>query len=425
MEKTLFEKIGAYLSNHFELFIYVNASLAALLILTFVAVKLNDAGVRTFFHATVRKVLCAIIIVGQIVFFTLLIHLYWKNYQRPAPELEFTENIIATTRWVKDDLRVHFIDNNILRSVKINGQDREDVFQASEPIKEYYFSPDGAYLLILTQNDLFLIDRGTKKDRHIDSLKKAGTQEDQEGKEPVSGSIGGVQWAPDSQRFIYEIAHWSKYATQDNVYIYTIKDQSKRSIKSPTRRISSLYWGRNDSNLYFLRHEFQDPSVHSSAFEVRVFRVSLETLTPEFVTQIPFEEFSVPIESLNIRGIEFFFDGAKLSFGRPIREDQKISEKGSLIGVDGEDYLYFVRTKWFRKRLFRIPREIKEANASRYHYKGGDLVINHIRWIPGGRYVIMEHKYWGVLILEPSTGKIGVLIQANGRAFGWYQRDGV
>ncbi len=86
--------------------------------------------------------------------------------------------------------------------------------------------------------------------------------------------------------------------------------------------------------------------------------------------------------------------------------------------------MYTTKTRWFRKRLFRIPREINKEDMTRYHYKGGDLVIDHIRWIPGGRYVIMEHKYWGVLILEPSTGRIGSLIQAHGRAFGWYQRDG-
>jgi len=415
MVKTLFEKIIIYFGNHFEFFVYASGSLAALFFVTFIAVKLSDDKARKIFHSSFRKLLCAIIIGGQVVFFVLLISLYWKNYQRPAPKLDIAENIIGTTHWVKGGLRVYFIDSDILRSVKINGQDKEDVFQASEPIKEYYFSPDGAYLLILTQNDLFLFDRDTKKDRHIDSLKKAGTQEDQEEKESVGGSIGGVQWAPDSQRFIYEIARWSKYATQDNVYIYTIKDQSKRSIKSPTRRISSIYWGRNDGNLYFLRHKAQDPSVHSSAFEVRVFRVSLATLTPEFVTQIPFDDFSVPIENLNFRGIEFFFGGAKLSFGRSIREDQKVSEKGSLIGIDEEDYLYFVKGKWFRKRLLRIPREI--------NVKSTLPRVDHIRWIPGGRYVIMEHKYWGVLILEPSTGKIGLLIQANGRAFGWYQRD--
>lgn len=423
MEKTFFEKIVTFLSNHFEFLIYINVSLAVLLILVFVAVKLSDIKARKFLHAAIRGVLYTVIIVGQITFFTILGYLYWKNYQKPVPEIEFTENITATTHWVKGNLRIYFINDNILRSVKINGQDKEDVFQANKPIKEYYFSPDGFYLLVLTQNDLFLVDRASKKDWHIDSLNRTDMEKNKEEKGSVDGSISGIQWAPDSQKFVYEISRWSKYATQDNVYIYTIKGRSKRSIKSPTRRISSLYWGRHDNHLYFLRHEAQDPSIHFSAFEVKVFRIPLATLTPELVAQIPFEKFSVPIESLNLRGIELFFGGAKLSFGRPGGEDQMVSEKGAVIGVDEDDYLYAVNTKWFRKRLFRIPREISDGSTTRYHYKGGDLVIDHIRWIPGGRYVVMEHKYWGVLILEPSTGKIGSLIQAHGRAFGWYQRS--
>jgi len=425
MEETLIEKIVTFLSDHFELLIFVNVSLAAMFILVFVAVKLSDPRTRKFFHATFRGTLFAIIIGGQIIFFAGLGHLYWKNYQKPAPRLELTENIIATTHWVNDDTRIYFIDDNALRSIEINGKGLKDVFQASEPVKEYFFSPDGAYILILTQNDLFLIDRETNHDQLIESLKKPNAQKGTEEKGSVSGSIGGVQWAPDSQKFVYEVARWSKVSAQDNVYVYTLKDQAKRSIKSSTRRISSLYWGREDDNLYFLRHEARDPSVSSSPFEVTVFRVPTSTLVPELVTQIPFEKFSVPIEGLDIRGIKLYFDGAKLSFGRITREDQAVSENGSLIGVDEEDYLYFVNTKWFRRRLFKIPREVKDGDTARYHYKGGDLVIDDIRWVPGGRYVIMEHKYWGILVLEPSTGKIGLLIQAKGRAFGWYQHRGI
>ena len=75
MEKTLFEKIVAYLSNYFELFIYVNASLAALFFAVFVAVKLSDPTARKLFHSTVRNVLFTIIIGGQVIFFMLLVNL--------------------------------------------------------------------------------------------------------------------------------------------------------------------------------------------------------------------------------------------------------------------------------------------------------------------------------------------------------------
>lgn len=191
-------------------------------------------------------------------------------------------------------------------------------------------------------------------------------------------------------------------------------------IQSPTRHISSLYWDQQGNNLYYLHHEAKDTSLHVSAFEVKVFRIPLITLVPELVTQIPFEKASIPIDNLSIRGIDLFLEGDKFSFGRPGRESYLISEEGSSVGIDEDDYLYFISMKWFRKRLYRIPRQ-PDTDDSRYQYKGGHLVVDHIRWIPGGRYVIMEHKQWGVLILEPSTRKAGLLIRARGHAFGWYQ----
>jgi len=98
-----------------------------------------------------------------------------------------------------------------------------------------------------------------------------------------------------------------------------------------------------------------------------------------------------------------------------------MSAKGNSIGIDAEDYLFYVPSKWFRKRLFKVPRELRYTEIPRHQYRGGDLVIDHIRWLPGDRYVIMEHRYLGVLILDPKTGKVGYLLQAHGNTFGWYQ----
>ncbi|MCK5178180.1 MAG: hypothetical protein KAR32_01515, partial [Candidatus Omnitrophica bacterium] len=205
-------------------------------------------------------------------------------------------------------------------------------------------------------------------------------------------------------------------------YLYDLQEKKKRMVKSPARRISSLYWDKQSDHLYYLYHEAKDPSRDVSAYEVTVFRIPLATLIPELIVRIPFKDASVPIENLNLRGIDLFLSGDKLSFGGQGRENDLVSEKGASLGIDKNDYLYFVSLKWFRKRLYKIPREPRAADIPRYQYKGGDLVIDHIRWVPGGRYVIMEHRYWGVLILEPSTGKIGILVHARGHTFGWHER---
>jgi hypothetical protein len=303
----------------------------------------------------------------------------------------------------------------------VNDQDSRDVFLAKDPIKEYHFSPDGKYLLVLTQRELFLLDRKTKQPQRIDTLQAATAPESQDKETEIKGSISGIQWAPDSRKFVYEIARWSQFAAQGGVYLFDLREQKKKMIQSPSRSLSSLYWDRQGENLYHFYHEAQDASEKTSSFEVKVFRIPVTTLVPELIVRIPFAEASVPVENLHLRGINLFLEEGHLSFGRPGQENGLVSERGSTLGIDENDYLYFVNNKWFRKRLYKIPRDPKITDIARYQYRGGDLVIGGIRWIPGGRYVIMEHKYWGVLILEPLSGKVGLLIRANGHTFGWYQ----
>jgi len=421
MDNPIFNKIITFTSDHFELMIYVSGYLILIIVLVAVAVKLRDYSLRKFLLSTVQGILFTGIIGGQIMLFVILGYLYWKNYEKPAPQLHLTKDMSATTHWVKDDVTIYFIDENTLRSIKINGKDSDEVFKSDSPIKQYHFSPNGKYIIIVTQMDLTLVNRKTLKNRLIDTLKHPDAYQQSGDENTIQGSISGIQWSPDSDRFCYEIARWSKFGSQDNIFIYSINDETKRSIKSPMRRISSVYWGDKGENLYYLRHEARDPSLNSSAFEIKIFRIPLITLTPELIAQIPFENMSVPFENLKIRGINLFLGGSKLSFSLTHQKDHLISENGSSIGLDDDDYLYFTNSKWFRRRLFKIPREAAIGDVARYQYKGGDLIIDHIRWIPGGRYVIMDHKYWGVLILEPSTGRFGVLIEASGRAFGWYE----
>jgi hypothetical protein len=408
------------LSNYFELFVYVDGCVLVLFLIGYAALKLRDVDFKKFLCAAFRGTLYGIIVIGQIIFLISFGYLYWKNYHRPAPELQLSHNVLAVTQWVKSDLTVYFIDGHLLKSIKVNGRDAEDVFRADDPVKEYHFSPDGRYLLIATQYDLALLRRDTKEQWRIDTVKPSSVGREVE-KEGVKGAISGIQWSPDSRKFLYEVSRWSRFATQDNVYIYTVEGREKKSIQSPARRVSSLYWDKQGETIYYLRHEARDTTVYSAAFEVNVFRIPLTTLVPEDVVQISYDKSSVPLENLMIRGIDLFLDAPRFSFGRSAKENHLVSEKGPSVSIDEQDNLYFINSRWFRKRLFKIPREQNIGDMPRYQYKGGGLVIDHIRWIPGGRYVIMEHKYWGVIILEPSSRKIGLLVKAHGHSFGWYQ----
>lgn len=404
---------------------YVSVSLAALTLIVIIAVNLRYVSKKKLFRNAARGIMSAIIIAGQIVMFAILIRLYWINYRKPAPELHISSKMSAGTFWVKDNSPIYFIDGDMLRSIRINGKDSKVIVAADNPVKEYHFSPDGRFIAVLTQNDLYLYNVLTEDSRKIETLVSGNESAQINQEEALRGSISGIQWSPDSRHFVYEIARWSKFSNQDNVYIYSIHDETKKSVNSPTRRISSLYWGQDGKNLYYLRHEAQDTSINPLSYEAWVFKIPLTTLVPEMVTQIPQDKAQAPIENLRLRGINLFVDGPKLSFGGTPRDDFRVSSSGATVGIDEEDYLYFISHKWFRKRLFKIPREARITQLPRHQYQGGELVVDHIRWIPGGKYIIMEHIYWGVLILEPSTGRLGLLIQAKGRDFGWYEESEV
>lgn len=81
------------------------------------------------------------------------------------------------------------------------------------------------------------------------------------------------------------------------------------------------------------------------------------------------------------------------------------SPKGKKLGLNEERCLYYQNYQGGRKNLFCL------------RYDG--LYLTHLRWIPSERYVIMTYGPLGILVLDPTSGEVGQLI--NGQAFGWYK----
>ncbi len=407
-------EIISHLSNYFEIFFWLVMGLTIVFGLFWILLRIREINLRVLFRTVIQNILFFVFAVGQLFLLLIVGYLFWLNYYHPAPTVQFPEDVFADTSWVKDDLQIYFIDDNRLQSVQVNGRNKQDVLIAADPVKEYHFSPDGKYLLVATALEIYLIERNSGERQLVDSWKLPG--EDGEWK----GAIGGIRWAPDSRHFCYEMARWSSFSSQNQLYIYDIQDKQKRMLRSPSRRISSLYWDRDGQNLYYVEREAKDTSVHAYAFDVNVFRIPLTSLQPEFVTRIPFEQAGMPVRNLTARGIDLFLEADALSFSLATVKDDLISDKGKFLGIDDEDHLYYVPRKWFRTRLLRIQREVRPSDIARHAYKGGDLTIAQIRWIPGGRYAIILHRYLGLLVMEPETGKIGLLIAARENAFGWY-----
>ncbi len=476
------QTIFNFFSNHFELILYINLACIVVGFLLFIAVQFSDAAFRSRVYALAANVFVVSVITAQGSMMFLSLCVYWANYQPSVKEKKFVDQIILTTQWAQLDTPLYYIQADTLRSMTVGDRQEKEIFKAKNPLREYHFSPNGKYLLAVGLKELYLVDIQAQKFETIDSLfleEPASPPIETEGEvsksHPPRGAIHGVRWAPDSQKFCYETSLWTPFSSQERIYVYSIPDQRKIEIKSPARRISSLYWDQQGDNLYYLYNEAKDTSVSSYSYEIKIFRIPVEkegkffvSPSPQFAASILSDQSSLPLDNLKVRGIEFFLKGDELSFERSTHKslfaapslkfepsvdlsradpsrlayrfwkkgkdflnsfvsiDSPIimsvaSERGKALGIDQDDYLYYIHNQWFRKRLFKIPREPLISEAPRYPYKGGEPVIYNIRWLPGGRYVILEHKYMGVFILDPYSGKIGNIVGLQGEAIGWFE----
>ena len=138
--------------------------------------------------------------------------------------------------------------------------------------------------------------------------------------------------------------------------------------------------------------------------------------------EIPYDSTDFPKDALELRGINLFMKTDLLSYGGEGEREQLVAENGRRVGIDAEDNFYFINEKWFKQRLFKLRRQpqVAQEGFQRHQYRGGDLEIYGIRWLPGGKYILMEHRDLGVLILDPARNKIGQPMLKRGKNFGWH-----
>jgi hypothetical protein len=212
-------------------------------------------------------------------------------------------------------------------------------------------------------------------------------------------------------------------ASQENWFVYDIVKKEKRPILSPGLSLGFLLWDKSGQNLYYPWFQTMD-STSANPYVVKLYKIPVDTLKPELALEFGFSEPQLTPDHLADRGINLDFSVDKWSFGRDAKaEYTSRSAKGTLISIDDQDTLYYVPSHWWQKRLYQIPRVPVESDIERYQYKGGQLAVQHLRWLPSGRYVIMEHYFFGILILDPQTGKLGILDNQRGNTFGWYSQE--
>jgi len=402
-----------FLNNHLEEILLADIVFVVLGIIIFLATRVEGLPPK-FFRRLVNQALYLFLAGSQFVLLLLTGYLYWLNYQS-KPLITFEDRVLYRTDWVRDNLEIFFISGHNLMAMNVNGTNTKSVFEASDPIREYHFSPDGKYVVIVTERDVYLLSRETAVQQWVDSIGELSASQD------VESVLRAVSWSPNSQKFCYELARWSKYSSQSQFYVYDVLNQQKIVLKTATRQIPFLFWDKNSDALYFFNQQALDPSISTYPYWLKLYKIPLATRQAVLVAQRPSKKFDIDLSHFTSLGADIFYEGLTLSYDRAEDDSHWTSQEGPHLGIDDDDYLYYIRGRWWRKRLFKVPREPLKGDILRYQYKGGPLVVRHVRWLPGARYVLMEHDVLGILILEPATGRLGQLMYAPGHTFGWYK----
>jgi len=409
------QSILDFFNTYFERLIAIDAFFLIGAIVIYLAARLRDVSLK----AVINQTLYYCLLFCQSALFTLTFIVLFYNLSQIRP-LNFTEQILSTTSWVKDKTEIFFIVDRKLVSIKANGDARAVVFSAPDNIKQYVFSPNGHYILIITENNLYLHDKRHQDTHLIDSVSLPDLS-----RNDIRGNIDSISWGPLSRKFYYRISKWSRVSSLDQYNVYHIKQQKKSLIQSPSLALARLLWDRKGTSLYYLKvktiHPDDELTTAQPVYETIVYEISLDVLTPQKVLQVMSDEPGVPFGQLAVKGIHLYWPKYDLSFGHTgSKRIMARSSFGREIGINDQDVLYYVHGIWWRKRLFQIPRFPDAENPLMYQHQGGRLSIGDLRFLSSGRYVVMEHFLYGILILDPLTSKVGILDNQRGNTFGWY-----
>ena len=414
--RSILLKIIEFLSTNFDLLISINFAILTMLIVLGVAVALSDEEHKSIIKSYLNDFFLIVIISIESLLIMLMGHVYWKNYKQPVKAFVYPRDIINNTFWAPSKHEVFYVSGRVLKSIRINGNDEKTVFTSKDIIKEFIFSPDGKKLLVVTKKELYWLDLETNKNVLVDTLFAEIDSSE------LKGTFSSVQWSPDSQKFCYEAARWSKYSSQDNFYVYTLTSGKKRNLRSPNRRITSLHWDVDGENLYYMQYESKDTMLYSYPYEIKIYRMKIDEKESEFIAAIPSDTSRIPFESLKFRDVDLYVDKRGLCFSRVKSFGAIRSVNGVIIGIDDHDHLFFVRGRWFRERLFKIPRVPEPDQDPRYQYLGGDLTVEEMSWIKNSQYVVIDDKREGLLLLNPYKKKIGYIGVQDAEFMGWYDQ---
>ncbi len=326
-------------------------------------------------------------------------YIAWGEFQRQMHN-DLQDRLSPDTRWVRSKFPIYFLSGKRFGKINIDGSDLKIFYTAISPIQEFIFSPDGNYLVIVTKGEILLYDR---KNDQIDLIYSLGSLVKAD---VARGLIRGVQWFSDGRKFCFESYRWSDIASQDHVYVYNIESKENLLINIPVRPLEAFFWDKKGEYLYGYTKE-KKTKTRSEIYRWKFYQLSLAGDPPQFIRTFESRKKNFSVKDFQSRGLDLY-----ISSNASDRRGQTNISWGSKQGrklwmMRPEKYLYFQDLQGKPKRLFRIVRT--------------PFPLFHLRWIEGEQYVVVTHSSLGILILEPSSGKVGKLISAQ--AFGWYEKE--
>lgn len=403
-----------FLGNHFEILFAINATFIGIILFAYFGAKLATLNIIGFISENYKKFLFLFLIALQIFAITLFafVYIYFNNSKKDF--FDIPHNLSDETAWIKDDLTIYLAEGTMLMSFGTKDSNLINVYAADSEIREFNFSPNGVMILITTEKNLILLNLKTNEHYVVDSL---GSNV---GNEELNGVIGQVAWSPKSDRFTYEISKWSKYSSQQNIYVSDLNN-NKKSLNKIGKKISNLYWSNSGEGLYFINYESKDLDYNSYQFDINVNYIDLNTMNYKLVLTYPSQESRFNLDRLRMSNIDVFEQGKELSFKRQLNTAKVFSNKMLEVGIDSSDNFYFVNNKWFVQKLFKVPRIVTNLKDDKYkYYNKGELVIDNIKWLPSGKYVIFNYKTIGVIILDPINKRASRLFKRNVSIIGWF-----
>ncbi len=384
-----------FLGDNLKIVFYLNGIWLGIVIVTYLFINRSQIRTKRVFNRS----LFLLVICGELLLIFLYGFIHWEDTRKGI-----CAAILPDTFWVNSKFPIYFITGKDLVTINLDGTGFKYLLEPPDPVREYHFSPDGKFILAVTDQELYKIDKMNQRWELVDSLSPLARER------KTQGYISQIKWAPDSQKFCYALYQWSPVSSQDTFYVFDMLIGQKSAVKNPFHKISEIYWDTDSKNLYYYTHELKslkDPK----AYEIRIFQIPLQTLTSHLISTFPASSYLIESFPLGSHGISLYLPKRDLTFKRlKQKRSMAISEKGWKAIFESNYSLYYEKKKGSRIKLYRFTKDKKRR----------EVPVQDIVWIPGGQIFILIHETSGALVVKPSAAKMGKLIDIPMDAMGLY-----